>query len=77
MYENLFLTFFCFLICFRLKGKEAEALCRLKLNYEEITPCSEDEVRPIWTAMLNHTNRQSTRFDRVQIEDAVKAGQIF
>lgn len=59
---------------FLFQGVEAEALRRLKLNYEEITPCSEDEVRPIWMAMLSHVNRQSTRFDRVQIEDAVKAG---
>lgn len=47
----------------------------MKLTYEEITPCSEEEVRPVWLAMLNHPKRHTTRFDRVQVEEAVKAGK--
>jgi hypothetical protein len=49
---------------------------RLKLNYDEVSQCADDvvRVRKRWNAMLQHVDRNRTRFDRAEIEDAVRMG---
>lgn len=51
-------------------------LNRMKLDYEEISMSDADDVkvRQLWNSMLKHPDRAGTRFDRIRVEDAVKAG---
>lgn len=46
---------------------------RMKLDYEEITPCLKDSVQK-WEEFLNHPDRIKMRIDWQKLEDTVKAG---
>lgn len=47
---------------------------RLKLDYEEITPCLKD-VTLIWEKMLSAPGRSKTKFDVEKIHSAVAQGK--
>ena len=47
---------------------------RLKLDYEEITPCLKD-VTVVWDEMLATPDRAKVKFDRSKLNEAVKAGK--
>lgn len=44
----------------------------MKLDYEEITPCSEADSRPRWLAFLDAPDRRQRHFDAFDIRNAVK-----
>lgn len=47
---------------------------RLKLDYEEITPCLKD-VTLVWEKMLSTTGRPKVKFDTEKIHTAVGQGK--
>uniref|UniRef100_A0A8C1L037 TBC1 domain family member 4 n=1 Tax=Cyprinus carpio TaxID=7962 RepID=A0A8C1L037_CYPCA len=56
------------------KLQESDLQCRrLKLDYEEITPCLKD-VTLVWERMLNTTGRSKVRFETEEIHTAVGQG---
>uniref|UniRef100_A0A673G3Y8 TBC1 domain family member 4 n=1 Tax=Sinocyclocheilus rhinocerous TaxID=307959 RepID=A0A673G3Y8_9TELE len=56
------------------KLQESDLQCRrLKLDYEEITPCLKD-VTLVWERMLSTTGRSKVRFDTEEIHKAVGQG---
>ncbi|XP_043096034.1 TBC1 domain family member 1 isoform X5 [Puntigrus tetrazona] len=58
----------------KLQASESDLQCRrLKLDYEEITPCLKD-VTLVWERMLSTTGRSKVRFDTVEIHKAVGQG---
>ncbi len=54
--------------------EEWDAMNKMKLDYEEIRPCSDAEVRPVWEEFLEADSPPATRLDRYKLEEAVKAG---
>jgi len=55
-------------------ASESDLQCRrLKLDYEEITPCLKD-VTLVWERMLSTTGRSKVRFDTEDIHTAVGQG---
>uniref|UniRef100_A0A673IBQ5 TBC1 domain family member 4 n=1 Tax=Sinocyclocheilus rhinocerous TaxID=307959 RepID=A0A673IBQ5_9TELE len=58
----------------KLQASESDLQCRrLKLDYEEITPCLKD-VTLVWERMLNTTGRSKVRFATEEIHTAVGQG---
>uniref|UniRef100_A0A672TAY5 TBC1 domain family member 4 n=1 Tax=Sinocyclocheilus grahami TaxID=75366 RepID=A0A672TAY5_SINGR len=58
----------------KLQASESDLQCRrLKLDYEEITPCLKD-VTLVWERMLSTTGRSKVRFDTEEIHKAVGQG---
>ncbi|KTF89161.1 hypothetical protein cypCar_00037897 [Cyprinus carpio] len=58
----------------KLQASESDLQCRrLKLDYEEITPCLKD-VTLVWERMLNTTGRSKVRFETEEIHTAVGQG---
>ncbi|KAK7166486.1 hypothetical protein R3I93_006300 [Phoxinus phoxinus] len=58
----------------KLQASESDLQCRrLKLDYEEITPCLKD-VTLVWERMLSTTGRSKVRFDTEEIHTAVGQG---
>ncbi|XP_039547690.1 TBC1 domain family member 1 isoform X4 [Pimephales promelas] len=58
----------------KLQASESDLQCRrLKLDYEEITPCLKD-VTLVWERMLSTTGRSKVRFDTEDIHTAVGQG---
>ena len=47
---------------------------RIKLDYEEITPCLK-EVTKVWDRMLNNPLRAIDKFELSQLYEAVKDGE--
>lgn len=47
---------------------------RLKLDYEEITPCLK-EVTLVWEKMLSVPGRSKTKFDMEKIHSAIGKGE--
>lgn len=55
-------------------ASESDLQCRrIKLDYEEITPCLKD-VTLVWERMLSTTGRSKVRFDTEEIHKAVGQG---
>lgn len=64
---------FSFDVC---TASESDLQCRrLKLDYEEITPCLKD-VTLVWERMLSTTGRSKVRFDTEEIRTAVGHGNL-
>ncbi|XP_026125551.1 TBC1 domain family member 1-like isoform X1 [Carassius auratus] len=58
----------------KLQASESDLQCRrLKLDYEEITPCLKD-VTLVWERMLNATGRSKVMFETEEIHTAVGQG---
>ncbi|KAK2908718.1 hypothetical protein Q8A67_004555 [Cirrhinus molitorella] len=58
----------------KLQASESDLQCRrLKLDYEEITPCLKD-VTLVWERMLSTIGRSKVRFDTEEIHKAVGQG---
>ncbi|XP_051557885.1 TBC1 domain family member 1 isoform X3 [Myxocyprinus asiaticus] len=58
----------------KLQASESDLQCRrLKLDYEEITPCLKD-VTLVWERMLTTTGRSKVKFDTEEIHTAVGQG---
>ncbi|XP_077061086.1 TBC1 domain family member 1 isoform X6 [Siphateles boraxobius] len=58
----------------KLQASESDLQCRrLKLDYEEITPCLKD-VTLVWERMLSTTGRSKVRFNTEEIHTAVGKG---
>lgn len=58
----------------KLQASESDLQCkRLKLDYEEITPCLKD-VTLVWERMLGTAGRAKVRFDMDEIHGAVGQG---
>ncbi|XP_050967491.1 TBC1 domain family member 1 isoform X2 [Labeo rohita] len=58
----------------KLQASESDLQCRrLKLDYEEITPCLKD-VTLVWERMLSTPGRSKVRFDTEEIHKAVGQG---
>lgn len=49
---------------------------RLKLDYEEITPCLK-EVTTVWEKMLSFPGRSKTKFDMEKMHSAVGQGKHY
>jgi hypothetical protein len=47
---------------------------RMKLDYEEITPCLKD-VTTVWDGMIHTPNKANIKFDSNKLLDAVKHGE--
>uniref|UniRef100_A0A914ULT1 Rab-GAP TBC domain-containing protein n=1 Tax=Plectus sambesii TaxID=2011161 RepID=A0A914ULT1_9BILA len=60
----------------QMREVERNLVSRMKLEYEEISmsDAEDAQAREQWNRMLKYEKRAETRFDRVQVEDAVKAG---
>ena len=54
--------------------QDAAEVKRVKLDYEEITPCLK-EVTRIWESMLNTPDRVNVQFDMHKIHTALKDGK--
>lgn len=49
---------------------------RLKLDYEEITPCLK-EVTTVWEKMLSTPGRSKIKFDMEKVHSAVGQGELY
>lgn len=49
---------------------------RLKLDYEEITPCLK-EVTTVWEKMLSTPGRSKIKFDMEKMHSAVGQGKLY